>query len=353
MDNFSPDSFPVLKTSRLVLRTATPADAAAVFAIFADDEVTRYHDLATFTTLEEASGVIQRRAKRFVNGHGFRWGLVRKEDDRFVGSCGFGAWDKEARSAEIGYELGRQYWRQGIMTEALTVILSFGFEQMRLQRVVAEVMLDNVASIRLLEKLGFKDEGILRQEGYWKGQYHDLRRFSLDREIWWSRTGACYSCLSNSAIRRISPGPTIFEGDYWLIEHAYPCGIKGWLVLVLKRHAEALHELTTAEFAESGVLLGRTASILHAVSGSEKEYAMCLAEVEHFKHIHFHVVAKPIDLPEELKGTRIFAMLKVSEQEAVPKEEVKAFCELLRDRFTQAGYGSTHPDVKETLNAVC
>jgi diadenosine tetraphosphate (Ap4A) HIT family hydrolase len=54
----------------------------------------------------------------------------------------------------------------------------------------------------------------------------------------------CLTCESNTGEKRISPGPTIYEGNYWLVEHAYPVKTIGWLVIVLKRHAEALHELT-------------------------------------------------------------------------------------------------------------
>jgi len=174
-------AFPVLETQRLILRAATPADAEAIKAIFADPEVTRYHDLSTFTTIEEALAVIERRAQRFSNGTGIRWGIARKEDNILIGSCGFGAWNKETRTVEIGYELLSAFWGQGIMTEALQAVLKFGFEQMGWQRIIARVMLDNTASIKLLQKLSFQDAGLLRQHGFWKGQHHDLRRFVLLR----------------------------------------------------------------------------------------------------------------------------------------------------------------------------
>ena len=143
----------------------------------------------------------------------------------------------------------------------------------------------------------------------------------------------CYSCLSNTGERRISPGRTIYTGEHWLVEHAYPCGLVGWLVIVLKRHAEALHELSPAEWAELGHLQQRTAMLLHLALDCEKEYVMGLAEVPGFKHIHFHVVAKPRDLGAELAGTRIFAMLKVSAAEAVPPENIAAFCEQMHMLF--------------------
>ncbi len=143
----------------------------------------------------------------------------------------------------------------------------------------------------------------------------------------------CRTCASLQGERRISPGPTIHDGAYWTVEHAYPCARLGWLVLVLKRHAEALHELTREEFAELADLTERTSTLLRRETGCQKEYLMCLAEGEGFKHIHVHLVAKPADLPAEFTGPRIFALLAVDAAHAVPPAEVTAFCERLRARF--------------------
>jgi diadenosine tetraphosphate (Ap4A) HIT family hydrolase len=144
-----------------------------------------------------------------------------------------------------------------------------------------------------------------------------------------------WTCKSNTGEKRISPGPTIFEGKYWLVEHAYPVKTIGWLVIVLKRHAEALHELTTEEFTELAQIQAKLTKVLFEELHCEKEYISCYAEAEHFYHIHFHVFAKPPDLPNELKGGKSFALLKVTDEEAVPPNQIIAFCELLRDRFAQ------------------
>jgi diadenosine tetraphosphate (Ap4A) HIT family hydrolase len=143
----------------------------------------------------------------------------------------------------------------------------------------------------------------------------------------------CWTCKSNSGEKRISPGPTIFEGKYWLVEHAYPVRVTGWLVVVLKRHAEALHELTMDEFTELGALQFRLTRFLFEELQCEKEYISCYAEMEHFRHIHVHVFARPPDLPDELKGGKSFALLKVAPEEAVPADEIVAFCERLQSRF--------------------
>ncbi len=145
----------------------------------------------------------------------------------------------------------------------------------------------------------------------------------------------CWICRSNSGEKRISPGPTIFEGKYWLVEHAYPVKTIGWLVIVLKRHTEALHELIAEEFAELAQIQARLIHLLYKELHCEKEYVSCYAEQEHFYHIHFHVFAKAPGLPEELKGGRSFALLKVISEEAVPPGTIIEFCELLKNRFQQ------------------
>jgi diadenosine tetraphosphate (Ap4A) HIT family hydrolase len=145
----------------------------------------------------------------------------------------------------------------------------------------------------------------------------------------------CWSCRSNTGEKRISPGATIFDGEYWLVEHAYPVAVKGWLVIVLKRHAEALHELTPDEFGELGQIQAQLSRFLFEELSCEKEYISCYAETEHFYHVHFHVFARPRNLSNELKGGKSFALIKVAESESVPPNEIIAFCEVLKGRFAE------------------
>lgn len=173
-------TFPQLTTENLILRETTIADAPAVFQIFADDAVTKYHDVETATHVEQAQFLIQRRAERFQKQEAIRWGIARKEDNAIVGSCGYGI--RNRFQAEIGYELAREHWRKGLMTEALSVIIQWGFAQLDLNRIEALVMLENTASIQLLKKLDFVEEGVLREYGFWKGRFHDLKIFSLLRK---------------------------------------------------------------------------------------------------------------------------------------------------------------------------
>jgi ribosomal-protein-alanine N-acetyltransferase len=143
--------------------------------------VTQFHNLDTFTHLDEAVGIVEQRAKGFETGRGIRWGIAHKPSNYLIGSCGF-TWNKESNAAEVGYELASQFWRRGIMSEALRAILNYGFEVKGMQFVTAEIMPDNIASRRLLEKLGFKSQGILRERGFCKGKHHDLEEFRLMRD---------------------------------------------------------------------------------------------------------------------------------------------------------------------------
>ncbi|BAY82352.1 hypothetical protein NIES267_18310 [Calothrix parasitica NIES-267] len=173
-------SFPYLETKRLLLRDAILEDAEAVFTVFSDSKVTQFHDMNTLTRIDDAIEVIERRKQGFESGRGIRWGITCKEDNYLIGSCGF-TWIKEANAAEVGYELASQFWQQGIMSEALNAILKYAFENKGIEFVIAEIMLENVASRKLLQKLGFQSQEILEKHGFWKGQYHDLERFILNR----------------------------------------------------------------------------------------------------------------------------------------------------------------------------
>lgn len=173
-------AFPEIETERLILREILPADAEAVYRVFSEPDVTRYYDLDTYDTVEQARELVDFFDESFELERAIRWGITRKTDDTVIGTCGY-VWLRQYRG-EIGYELARPFWRQGIMSEALDAILEFGFDQLELNRIEALVMTANVASAGLLVSLGFREEGILRQHDFFKGRFHDMRLFSILRE---------------------------------------------------------------------------------------------------------------------------------------------------------------------------
>ncbi|MGH8808955.1 MAG: GNAT family N-acetyltransferase, partial [Noviherbaspirillum sp.] len=118
---------------------------------------------------------------------GFRWGLERLQDRRLIGTCGLFRWNKSWRNCVIGYEIERGCQGHGYMQEALVAVLDYGFDMMHLHRVQAETHPDNQASIRLATRLGFRLEGVHREQAYWGGSFHDLNCYSLLEREWRAR----------------------------------------------------------------------------------------------------------------------------------------------------------------------
>jgi len=173
-------AFPLLETERLVLREHRLLDQEAVFSVFADEAVTRHYLVAPFTEMAQAQRVVQRRIDRFYAGKGIRWAITRRGEDVLLGSCGFSDWQRRQGTAELGYELARPYWNQGIMTEALQACLAYAFTVRGLLRIEAQILPENEASRRVLQKLEFQWAGLRERGGYLNGRYYDLELFVLE-----------------------------------------------------------------------------------------------------------------------------------------------------------------------------
>ena len=172
--------FPRINTNRLCLRELELFDKEALFRIFSDPEVTRFYNVNAFHSIEDSLALIERRKNRFVKDRGIHWGITFREDEKtLIGCCGFNALNFLRCNGEIGYELERPFWNQGIMTEALQAVLSYGFDYKMLNSVEAWVMPGNHASARVLTKLGFETKGVQEGKGYWNGRFHDLEQFYL------------------------------------------------------------------------------------------------------------------------------------------------------------------------------
>lgn len=176
--------FPRLETERMFLREAQPTDAEATFAVLSTVAVCRYYDLSPLASLDDAAHLIADRAAAFGRRERIRWVLAWKEDNVVIGSCGLSRWREEQAEAEIGYELAPEWQGHGLMQEALTAVLDFGFDRMQLRRVEANVMPENEPSRRLLRRLGFREQELRKGQGHWKGQAHDLILLWLHRKDW-------------------------------------------------------------------------------------------------------------------------------------------------------------------------
>ena len=168
-----------LRTERLRLREPLGRDAKALLGILGDPEVTRFHNMPTLTTLSEAQTALERLDQRYRARDTIRWAIELSASGEMVGTVGLLRFDFEHRRAELGYELARREWGRGLTPEAAAGVLRYGFSVMKLHRIEAGVLPENNASVRVLEKLGFIEEGLRRDYLFAKGAFHTLRWFSL------------------------------------------------------------------------------------------------------------------------------------------------------------------------------
>ena len=109
----------------------------------------------------------------------FQLAIVLAAEGRLIGSCGLRRSPQEDRTADLGYELNPDYWGRGYATTAARALVNFGFRELGLQRLSARCLADNAASARVLARLGFRAEGRLRRNEYFKGRYWDTLLFGL------------------------------------------------------------------------------------------------------------------------------------------------------------------------------
>ena len=172
--------FPILQTARLHLREILDSDVQVLFVIYGNADAMKFFGLDPITKIEDAQKLVEIfRSWRSLPNPGVRWGIEHSEDKKLIGTCGLFKWNRNWKSCTIGYELAPEYWGKGFMSEALQVALKYGFGEMQLNRIEAQIHPQNSASIQLAERLGFKNEGLMREAGFCFGQHHDLLMFSL------------------------------------------------------------------------------------------------------------------------------------------------------------------------------
>lgn len=172
------EEFPILSSDRFDLIEIKDAHVEDIFKLYSNLNVTKYFDLLPLQTKEEAVQAVKFYQKRFQDKIGIRWGIAFKEQTVIIGTLGFNK-IFEGHKGRIGYDLQDEYWGNGYMREVLDCIISYGFKQFNLKRIEAEVMQGNIGSEKLLEKLNFQKEGILRQWMYWNDTLYDISMYSL------------------------------------------------------------------------------------------------------------------------------------------------------------------------------
>jgi ribosomal-protein-alanine N-acetyltransferase len=179
-----PLTTPTLRTARLLLRPFTPADTDAIYALQSNPRVLRYWDSPPWKERARADRFIAMCTQMEQEGSGVRLVIERAADGAFIGWCCLVKWDPGYRSAKIGYCLDEAAWGHGFATEAASALLQWAFDTLDLNRVQSETDTRNIASGRVLEKLGFTREGTLREDCIVDGDVSDSWVYGLLRREW-------------------------------------------------------------------------------------------------------------------------------------------------------------------------
>ncbi len=175
---------PNLETERLLLRRFTREDAQDMFEYASNSEVSKYMTWDTHQTIDDSLGYINFTLDRYEKDETGDWGIVLKENNKFIGSCGFVWVESKNFCGHIGYALSREYWNKGIMTEAAKRLVRFGFEEMNLNRIESVHYKENEASGKVMQKVGMAYEGLIRERGFVKEKFWDLKQYAILREDW-------------------------------------------------------------------------------------------------------------------------------------------------------------------------
>jgi len=171
-------SFPELRTARFLLRRIVAADAEAVFLGLSDPRVIRHYGVS-YRTREEAQLQMRWFEDLLSHGTGIWWAVCEPTNpSKLIGAAGFNDLSTRHRRAELGYWLLPSHWGRGAASECVSALLAHAFGVMNLHRVAADVDIDNLRSIALLERLGFQFEGVRRGCELKDGKYLDLRVYS-------------------------------------------------------------------------------------------------------------------------------------------------------------------------------
>jgi ribosomal-protein-alanine N-acetyltransferase len=177
-------AFPRLQGKRVRLRAPSADDADAVFALFADPEVMRYWSRPPMTTRDEAEGLIAEILDGFSRRTVLNWMVVSRQDDALLGTCALFRVDPRHRRAEIGYSLRRDQWGRGLAAEGVSLMLDWSIRTLGLHRLEADIDPRNDGSRRLLERLGFTSEGLLRERYFVGDEISDTELFGLLSSDW-------------------------------------------------------------------------------------------------------------------------------------------------------------------------
>lgn len=166
---------------QVVLRPITVNDIAAVCELGKDREISRFTFMPYPYTVKDGKRMVEATCRGRVEGTAYNFLIIEKPSNRVAGMIHLGGINKRFKRAETGYWIGKEFRRKGMMSEALRLVVRFAFKELGLHRIAAYVFLDNEKSIKLLEKVGFRREGVLRDFVKHHNKWRDCIIYSMLR----------------------------------------------------------------------------------------------------------------------------------------------------------------------------
>ena len=162
-----------LSNMNVVLRKLKNKDKNAIFSIYSNEESAKLDDWIPMKTLDEAEKLINQSIQNFNNKSEFRYGIEDLSRKKLIGSCGVFRLDECNRKCMVFFQVHKDERNKGYATNAMGLIIKYIFNELNINRIEAYITPGNNASIRVLEKNGFIQEGILREIEFYKDKFWD------------------------------------------------------------------------------------------------------------------------------------------------------------------------------------
>ena len=238
--------FQELETERLLLRKLRMEDVYEYYErLFGDGDVTRYMNFEPHQDISESLESLQRRLNRYDEDNCYCWAIAEKEEDSLIGLIKLTRFDPRDNSCSFAFMLGCNYWNKGYGTEALTAVFRFAFEELKIDRIVADHMAPNIASGKAMEKAGMKHIGTEPEKYEKTGSRYDAEVYEIRSISHSPITAKEYQDLAMTTLN-----PALSKKDVLINGVMGLCGESGEAIDIVKKWLAQGHELDKEKLAK-------------------------------------------------------------------------------------------------------